>query len=205
MSLIRDIALEILARLIPLALFLIFWWFVAIRPMCNKERERHQNFIEQFNYDFDSLFEKANAQYPNFSTNKRPFTVGKCLVFVKPSGRNELIYRDNFFGDLKDEDIAYNRSELEYIIIKELDETYVGNYTNGDKATRLNMTVKILDPESLDIIASMYVRGGEPPNSVTVRYSGSSHHGSIGMSVKEAVERMAESSGEYIQETNIDD
>lgn len=186
-----------LGQLLGVALLGVIFFFV-FKCQDDEYREElekdHQEYAAKFDYDLDELVDRVKTQYPNFNSNFRSFRLGKTLLFEKREGSDYLIFRDNW--GLLQESVAYKRSELAYIVIKEYSEEKVDMYNNNETAaTRLNMTIKVLDPESLEIIASKFIQGTEPPNSIS--YKGAapeSKSGSVGMTVEEALREMAESS-----------
>ena len=186
-----------LGQLLGLGLIGVIFFFV-IKCQDNDYQEEmgkdHQEYVTRFDYDLNELVERVKAQYPNFSSNYRPFRLGKTLLFEKREGYDYLIFNDNW--GLLQESVAFNKSELAYIVIKEYSEEKVDMYNNNETAAiRLNMTINVLDPESLEIIASRFIRGKEPPNSISYRGGApESKSGSVGMTVEQALEEMAESS-----------
>jgi hypothetical protein len=157
-----------------------------------EHKQEHRNYVSRFDYDVDALVKKVIRMYPNFKESFRPFSIGKSIIIEKSEDFEEPYFNDNMY--LAEENVAFKRKDLEYIIFREYREEKVGMYDNNETAaTRLNMEITILDPHNLKVIARKYVIGEAPPNSI--RYSGSApetESGGVGKSLEDVLMEMSE-------------
>jgi hypothetical protein len=170
-------------------------FFIVMKCRSDKDQEETKKEIKKYyaryDYDVEALAKKVIDAFPNLNENLRPFSFGKAILLDKSKESNTLSFNCN--GGFSEEFTAFNKNELQYIIIREYSEEKVDLYNNNETvAARLNMDITVLDAQNLEIISRKFVAGTDPPKSIRYRQSApKSQTGSVGMTIEEAFKSMA--------------